>query len=122
MDTPNHEASPRITGRHLSYLAFAGIVVVYLAIIQFGGHLIAGWADEDDILTTRGVVFTMLIPLGLALAFTYGAIAALGWWRPAITDDRPVNRWAWFVPVLVVKRRDIEPSRRVDGDTMSAPA
>ncbi|AQA23880.1 CAAX protease self-immunity family protein [Rhodococcus sp. MTM3W5.2] len=102
MNAPEHEAAPRITGRHLSYLAFAVVVIVYLAIIQFGGHLIAGWGDEGDTLTTRGVVFTMVIPLGLALAFTYGVIAALGWWRPAIKDDRPVNRWVWIVPVILL--------------------
>lgn len=83
-------------------MAFAVVVIVYLAIIQFGGSLIAGWGNEDDTLTTRGVVFTMVIPLGLALIFTYGVIAALGWWRPALKDDRPVNRWVWVVPVILL--------------------
>ncbi len=79
------------------------IVVVYLVIIQFGGRLVGGWGDEEDILTTRGVVFTMLIPLGLALAFTYAVIAVLGWWHPVLRDDRPVSRWLWVVPgVLLV--------------------
>ncbi|WP_280182445.1 CPBP family intramembrane glutamic endopeptidase [Nocardia cyriacigeorgica] len=90
------------TGRRLSYPAFAVIVVGYLAIIQFGGFLFGRLGDEDDILSTRGVVFTMLIPLGLALLFTYGVIAALGWWRPALVDDRPVNRWVWVVPAVLV--------------------
>ncbi|PTR24759.1 hypothetical protein C8K36_10715 [Rhodococcus sp. OK519] len=102
MSTPKHVAAPRISGRHLSYLLFAVIVVVYLVIIQFGGTLIAGWGNEDDTVTTRGVVFTMLIPLGLALAFTYGVIATLGWWRPAMKDDRPVNRWVWVVPIVLL--------------------
>ncbi|TSD50242.1 CPBP family intramembrane metalloprotease [Rhodococcus sp. KBS0724] len=93
---------PRISGRQLSYVAFAVVVIVYLALIQFGGRLIAGWGNEDDTLTTRGVVFTMLIPLGIALIFTYGVIAALGWWRPVIKDDRPVNRWVWVVPVVLL--------------------
>lgn len=100
--TRKHETSPRITGRSLSYAAFAVIVVVYLAIIQFGGRLIGNWADESDILTTRGVVFTMVIPLGIALVFTYGVIAALGWWRPVMKDDRPVNRWVWAVPAILL--------------------
>ncbi|MFC9516074.1 CPBP family intramembrane glutamic endopeptidase [Nocardiaceae bacterium NPDC056970] len=102
MDTQKREATPRITGRSLSYVAFAVVVVVYLAIIQFGGRLISGWADESDALTTRGVVFTMVIPLGIALAFTYGVVAALGWWRPVLKDDRPVNRWVWAVPVILL--------------------
>ncbi len=64
VDTRNREVSPRSAGRSLSYAAFAVIVVVYLAIIQFGGRLIGNWADESDTLTTRGVFFTMVIPLG----------------------------------------------------------
>ncbi|WP_420880975.1 CPBP family intramembrane glutamic endopeptidase [Rhodococcus sp. (in: high G+C Gram-positive bacteria)] len=102
MDPQKHEASPRITGRSVSYAAFAVIVVVYLAIIQFGGRLIGNWADESDTLTTRGVFFTMVIPLGIALVFTYGVVAALGWWRPVMKDDRPVNRWVWAVPAILL--------------------
>ncbi|WP_037086050.1 CPBP family intramembrane glutamic endopeptidase [Prescottella equi] len=102
MDTRNREASPRSAGRSLSYAAFAVIVVVYLAIIQFGGRLIGNWADESDTLTTRGVFFTMVIPLGIALVFTYGVVAALGWWRPVLKDDRPVSRWVWSVPAILL--------------------
>ncbi|MGG7105170.1 hypothetical protein [Rhodococcus sp. 24CO] len=46
MNAQKHEAAPRISGRHLSYIAFVAAVVVYLAIIQFGGRLIEGWGDE----------------------------------------------------------------------------
>ncbi|SEK85267.1 CPBP family intramembrane glutamic endopeptidase [Rhodococcus maanshanensis] len=100
---PKHEAPPpAITGRRLSYLTFAVIVIAYLVIIKVSGMLIGGWADEDDTLTTRGVVFTMLIPLGLSVIFTYGVIAALGWWRPVMKDDRPVNRWVWVVPAILL--------------------
>ncbi|MFC9787924.1 CPBP family intramembrane glutamic endopeptidase [Rhodococcus sp. NPDC127528] len=102
MSTPKHEAPAVVTGRSLSYLAFAVIVVAYLAVIKISGTLIGGWADEDDTLTTRGVVFTMLIPLGLSVIFTYGVIAALGWWRPVMKDDRPVNRWVWVVPGILL--------------------
>ncbi|MGW4480390.1 CPBP family intramembrane glutamic endopeptidase [Rhodococcus triatomae] len=102
MNTPKHvPPTPAAAGRSLSYLGFAGVVIAYLAIIKVSGILLGGWADEDDILTTRGVVFTMLIPLGLALVFTYGVVAALGWWRPVMTDDRPVNRWVWLVPAIL---------------------
>ncbi|CAM3178656.1 CPBP family intramembrane glutamic endopeptidase [Prescottella defluvii] len=100
MTTGNSVPAPGSTGRRLSYLGFAAVVVVYLLIIQLGGRLISGWGDESDTLTTRGVVFTMLIPLGLALIFTYGVVAWLGWWRPVMKDDRPVNRWLWVVPAI----------------------
>lgn len=102
VDTRNRGVSPRSAGRSLSYAAFAVIVVVYLAIIQFGGRLIGNWADESDTLTTRGVFFTMVIPLGIALVFTYGVVAALGWWRPVLKDDRPVSRWVWVVPAILL--------------------
>ncbi|WMN01819.1 CPBP family intramembrane glutamic endopeptidase [Rhodococcus erythropolis] len=102
MNIHKHEGQPRVSGRQLSYVAFAVIVIAYLAIIQFGGHLVEGWSNEDDTLTTRGVIFTMVIPLGLALIFTYGVIAALGWWRPVLKDDRPVNRWVWVVPAILL--------------------
>ncbi|NKR27210.1 CPBP family intramembrane metalloprotease [Rhodococcus hoagii] len=54
------------------------------------------------ILTTREVFFTMVIPLGIALVFTYGVVAALGWWRPVLKDDRPVSRWVWAVPAILL--------------------
>ncbi|MCX5043083.1 CPBP family intramembrane metalloprotease [Aldersonia sp. NBC_00410] len=104
MSTENAGTTPPTSGRSsLSYLAFAGIVIAYLVIIQLGGILIERWSDEDDIFTTRAVIFAMLIPIGLALVFTYGVIARLGWWRQVFVEERPVNRWLWVVPgVLLV--------------------
>ncbi|WP_341257091.1 CPBP family intramembrane glutamic endopeptidase [Gordonia malaquae] len=88
-------------GRNLTYLGFAAIVVVYLLLLQAGGLLIGNAAGEDSMDTTRGVVFTTLIPIGLALVFTYGVIARLGWTRSVLVDDKPVNRWVWAVPVIL---------------------
>ncbi|GEE01635.1 hypothetical protein nbrc107696_22370 [Gordonia spumicola] len=94
--------APGLTsGRNLSYLAFAAVVVVYLLILQAGGLLIGKAAGEDSMDSTRGVVFTLLIPIGLALVFTYGVVAALGWNRQVLTDDRPVSRWVWAVPAIL---------------------
>ena len=82
--------------------AFLLIVVVYLAIIQGVGVAVKGWADltDDKMLEVEDVVVSMWIPLGLALVFTYGVVTVLGWWRPVLRDDRPVQRWLWFIPVL----------------------
>lgn len=103
MSTENTGTALPGSGRSsLSYLAFAGIVIAYLVIIQLGGILIGKWSDEDDIFTTRGVVFAMVIPLGLALVFTYGVVARLGWWRRVLVDERPVNRWVWVVPGVLI--------------------
>jgi membrane protease YdiL (CAAX protease family) len=91
---------PERTPRHLAYGAFAAIVIVYLIIIQAGGIAIGAVGDENDVFTTRGVVITMIIPLGVALVFTYGVTAYLGWLRPVMRDDRPVHRWVWVVPLI----------------------
>jgi hypothetical protein len=32
--------------------------------------------------------------------FTYAVIGLLGWWRPVFSDDRPVRRWVWVVPII----------------------
>lgn len=88
--------------RRLGYAGFAGIVVVYLAIIQLGGLAIARLADESEPVTTAGVVFGMVIPLGAALLFTIIVVVALGWQKPVLRDDRPVRRWVWVVPAVFV--------------------
>lgn len=79
---------------------FAGVVIVYLAIIQGGGLLLGALSGEDDFLTTRALVFAMIIPLGVALIFTYAVAAYLGWLRPVLRDDRPVRPWVRVVPIV----------------------
>jgi len=90
--------------RSLPLWGFAVVVIVYLAIIQLGGRLAIRVFDVegDDLLTTRDVLVTMWIPLGTALVFTYAVVAALGWWRPVLRDDRPVRRWVWVVPIVLL--------------------
>ena len=92
------------THRPLGYGLFAVLVVTYLAIIQGGGVLMKALVDvgEDPLTTTKGVVVTMVIPLGVALAFVYGSAALLGRLRPVMRDDRPVSRWVIVVPVIFV--------------------
>ena len=92
------------TGRSLPIWGFLVIVVVYLAIIQGVGVGVKDWADltDDAMLSVRDVLINMWVPLGLALGFTYGVVTALGWWRPVLRDDRPVQRWLWFLPVLFI--------------------
>src|SRR6478609_7259219 len=90
-------------GKALSYWGFALIVIGYLAIIQGGGLLVRAVTDvESDLVTTREVMLNMWIPLGAALVFTYVVVAALGWWRPVLRDDRPVQRWVRVVPVVLI--------------------
>lgn len=101
MSTPETAPSATVAGRrHLSYPMFALVVIVYLAIIQLGGLLMTALTGEDDFLSTRGVFYGMIIPLGVALVFTYGVIAYLGWLRPVLRDDRPVRSWVRVVPIV----------------------
>lgn len=97
--TGTHE---RNAARNLSFVGLTIVVVVYLVIIQFGGILIQKATGEDDIFSLRGLVFTMIVPLGIALAFTYAVIARLGWWTPVLRDDKPVQKWVWVVPILLI--------------------
>lgn len=92
------------TRKPLGYGLFAVLVVTYLAIIQGGGLLMTALVDvgDDPLTTTKGVVVIMVIPLGVALAFTYGAAAVLGRLRPVLHDDRPVSRWVIVVPIIFV--------------------
>jgi hypothetical protein len=90
--------------RTLPVWGFALVVIVYLAIIQLGGRLASRAFDAagEDLLSTRDVLVSMCIPLGAALVFTYAVVAALGWRRPVLEDDRPVRRWVLVVPVVLL--------------------
>ncbi|MFI8974906.1 type II CAAX prenyl endopeptidase Rce1 family protein [Nocardia asteroides] len=90
------------TRRRLSYPLFAAVVVVYLAIIQLGGLLMTALTGEEGFLSTRAVFFGLIIPLGVALAFTYGVIAYLGWLRPVLHDDHPTQPWVRVVPIVFI--------------------
>lgn len=88
--------------RRLSYPLFAAVVIAYLAIIQGGGILMERLTGEDDFLSTRGVVYGMIIPLGVALVFTYAVIGYLGLLEPVLREDHPTRRWVRVVPIVFV--------------------
>ncbi len=93
--------APEPAARSLSYGWFAVIVVAYLAIIKGLGYL-AGelWDTNGGLYTTRDVIVQMWLPLGAALLFTYGVVAALRWGDPVLRDRHPVQRWVWAVPII----------------------
>ncbi|MBM7510564.1 hypothetical protein JOD65_000108 [Nocardioides cavernae] len=90
-------------GRRLSYVGFALVVIGYLAVIK-GVGFVAGsaWDLDDGLYTTEDVILGMWLPLGAALVYTYAIAAWLGWLRPVLHDDKPVQRWVWAVPVIFV--------------------
>ena len=96
-------AGGAVPGRRLSYLGFAVVVVVYLAIIQLGGKLaehVASISGDDGFRSVHNMLVTLWIPLGAAVCSAYAVVTALGWWRPVLHEDRPVNRWVWVVPIV----------------------
>ena len=102
MEATTAAAGSSLDPRRLSVPVFLGFVIVYLAIIQGGGRIAASALDEAEhgrYTTSEEVLYGLLIPVGLSLIFVYGVVAALGWWRPVLVDDRPVQRWVWVVPI-----------------------
>src|SRR5690349_13768593 len=101
MATP-HPGPSASSGRSLPIWALLVIVVAYLAIIQGVGLAVDGMEPLTDgkFLEIDQVLVQLWIPLGLALVFTYGVVVALGWWRPVLHDDHPVQGWVWAVPII----------------------
>ena len=92
-------------GRRLPYWGFALAVVAYLALIQGIGIVLQNAAELDGdgrLDTVEDVLLPMTIPLVIALAFVYGLIAYLGWWRPVFHETHCVQRWVIVVPLVFI--------------------
>ncbi|WP_245806328.1 CPBP family intramembrane glutamic endopeptidase [Cryptosporangium aurantiacum] len=57
---------------------------------------------DEGTQTISGVVYNFILPLGLAAIFVYGLVAYLGWWKPVMRDDRPVQRGMIVVPIVLL--------------------
>jgi CAAX protease family protein len=92
------------TGRALSWPAYIGIVVVYIAIVQGVGLLLAvdTGDGESQFPTAEVAVREGLIPVGLSVLFGAGVVTWLGWWSPVLRDDRPVQPWVRRVPITMI--------------------
>ena len=105
MTVPDGEGTPARPNRvrRLSVAAFIGLVVVDLLILEGIGKLgqarLEGF-EHGQLQTSREVALGLLLPVGLSVVFVYAVIAALGWWRPVLVDDRPVQRWVRVVPIV----------------------
>lgn len=104
---PNARTSARAsvtsTGRQLTVVGFAVLVVVYLAVIQGTGQLLTIGRDAGYVeVTSIDILWrTILVPVGLSVVLVYGVITWLGWWRPVWVDDRPVQRWLVVLPIVM---------------------
>jgi len=90
--------------REITWVHFLGIVIVYLAIIQGLGLLLkpANVTSDHQFPDAEGLLRAALIPIMVSAAFTAGVVTWLGWWDEALHDHKPVQRWVWLVPGLMI--------------------
>ncbi|GAB3569556.1 hypothetical protein GCM10027445_21590 [Amycolatopsis endophytica] len=87
--------------RHLSVRWYLVLVVVYVAVVQVLGFVLTrGTGGGYE--TTGGVWRSITVPVGVGLVLVGVTVTVLRWWRPVLTDDRPVRRWVAVVPVLMI--------------------
>ncbi|WP_328648820.1 CPBP family glutamic-type intramembrane protease [Amycolatopsis sp. NBC_00348] len=90
--------------RALPVWAYLALVVGYVVVTG-----LIGWAATAGIdvayaspTSLDEVWRSLTLPVGIGLVLVAVAITALRWWRPVLTDDRPVQRWVVAVPVIMV--------------------
>lgn len=94
--------TPR-TGRRLPIWGFILLVVGYLATIQLIPRLTAPAGDDyASYPTTESIVGGLWVTVGLGSLIGLVAVAVLGWWRPVFIDDKPLPRWTWWFPVVML--------------------
>ena len=83
--------------------AFIVIAAVYLVIVQGVSKLLtAGQHAAYAAPTSVNELWrSITVPVLVSLVFVYAVVGVLGWWRPVFTDDRPVRRWVWVIPVII---------------------
>lgn len=91
------------SGRSLPIWVYLVLIVVYLAAIQLiprftspSGNAYASFP------TTEAVIRGLWVTVGLGTVIGLVAVAVLGWWRPVFLDDRPLPRWVWLFPVVMI--------------------
>jgi len=85
-------------------LGYLAIVVVYLAILQTlpfllrkdDGGKYASYTDVDS------AVRMLIVPVGISVLLGIIVVSVLGWWRPVLRDHRPVRRWVWTIPIVML--------------------
>lgn len=93
------------SARSLSTVGFVVFVVVYLAVVQGVPYLSTAHLDDIEygvFPDTETVWWALVVPVGVSAIFAVGVAAWLGWWPQMLRDHRPVNRWVWFVPIVMV--------------------
>jgi membrane protease YdiL (CAAX protease family) len=81
-------------------LITVGIALGYMAIVAITWALM-GLDYETVGDTTSTVIKGIVVPVALGAVFVAVVTSYLGWWGPAIHEDRRAPRWLWAVPVLM---------------------
>ena len=91
--------------RSLSVGTWIGLVVVYLLILQALSRLTTAGMHGVKYGTfpnIETIVRALILPVGLSVVLVLLVIRHLKWWRPVLRDDKPVRRWVWIVPAIMV--------------------
>ena len=91
------------TGRRLPVWGFIVLAIGYLAAVQLIPRLTTPADSKYGAFTnTAEVVGGLWVTVGLGSVIGLVAVAVLGWWRPVFIDDRPLPRWTWSFPVIML--------------------
>jgi membrane protease YdiL (CAAX protease family) len=102
---PSSDPDVPTSGRSLSTVGFVVLVVVYLAIVQLVPFVSTAHLDNVAYASfpdSETVWWSLVVPVGISFLFAAGVASWLGWWPQMLRDHRPVNRWVWFVPVVMI--------------------
>jgi len=91
------------TGRRLPIWGFILLAVGYLAAVQLIPRLTTPADSKYGAFTnTAEIVGGLWVTVGVGTVIGLVAVAVLGWWRPVFLDDRPLPRWTWVFPVVLL--------------------
>lgn len=86
----------------MRWWAFLLVVVAYLAIIQLGGLVIGKGVGGESMESAGNMLRTMTIPIAISMLFAVTVATWLGWWQEILHERLRVQRWLWFIPVLLL--------------------
>jgi uncharacterized protein len=90
--------------RRVPVWLFVVAVVVYLAVLQGLGLLLTrGIGTKYAAPTSVNELWrTITVPVGVSLVLVLAATAVLRWWRPVLTEHKPVQRWVGTLAVIMI--------------------
>lgn len=81
---------------------FVVLVLLYLAMVQGVAALLNSGHEASHALTSiENIVRSIIIPVGLAAAFTLAIVSWLGAWKVIFTNHLPVRNWLIAIPIIL---------------------